>query len=57
LFILQTTNAKRSAQAAISCAVQMVTENQITEREALLGIDAQQINKLLYLMIDPSFDS
>lgn len=55
LYILQTRSGKRSPRAAIRVAVSMVMENLITEREALLRLDAEQMNMFLYSMIDTNF--
>lgn len=56
LYLLQTRNGKRTAKAAIKIAVDMVEENLITEREALLRIDPNQLNVLLHPSIDPNVD-
>lgn len=52
LYILQTRNAKRTAQAAVKIAVSMVQEKMITEREAIMRIDANQMDYFLHLMVD-----
>ncbi len=52
LFLLQTRNGKRTARAALKIAVDMVDEGLIDEEEALLRIDATQLEQLLH----PSFD-
>lgn len=52
LFILETRTAKRTAQASVCAAVMMVKEKLITEREAMLRIDAQQMDFFLHPMID-----
>ncbi|GGF27680.1 pyruvate, phosphate dikinase [Halobacillus andaensis] len=54
LYILQTRNGKRTAQAAIRIAVELVRENIINKREALLRVDPDQLNQLLHHRIDPS---
>jgi len=56
LFILQTRNGKRTAQAAIRMAVEMVEEGIIDKREALLRVDPDQLNQLLHQRIDDSFE-
>ncbi len=56
LYLLQTRNGKRTAKAAIKIAVDMVDEGLITEREALLRIDPNQLNVLLHPSIDPHVD-
>lgn len=48
LFMLQTRNAKRTAQAAIKVAVDMVKEGLITKDKALLNVDANSLNQLLH---------
>ena len=52
VYVLETRNAKRTARAAVCVAVDMVKEKLITEREALLRIDPQQIEFFLHPMID-----
>ncbi len=53
LYILQTRNGKRTVRAALRIAVDMVREGLIGEREALLKVDASQLNQLLHPEIDP----
>lgn len=55
LFILQTRNGKRTAQAAIRVAVEMVKEGIISKREALLRVDPDQLNQLLHRRIDDNY--
>jgi pyruvate, orthophosphate dikinase len=55
LFILQTRTGKRTAQAAIRIAVEMVEEGIIDKRTALLRVDPDQLNQLLHSRIDESF--
>ncbi|KGL44886.1 pyruvate, phosphate dikinase [Listeria sp. SHR_NRA_18] len=52
LFVLQTRNGKRTAQAAINIAVDLVHEGKLTKEEAIMRIDTAQIDQLLH----PSFD-
>ena len=52
LYMLQTRNGKRTAQAAFKVAVDMVNEGLCTKEEALLKIDPNSINALLH----PRFD-
>jgi len=52
LFFLQTRTAKRTANAAINIAVDMVEEGLITKEEAILRINPEQIDQLLH----PTFD-
>ncbi|MFM9413305.1 pyruvate, phosphate dikinase [Peptococcus simiae] len=56
LFILQTRNAKRTTQAAVRSAVEMVKEGLITRDEAVARIDAYQLDQLLHPSIDPKAD-
>lgn len=53
LFMLQTRTGKRTAQAAVKIAVDMVKEKKITKEEALLRIEAEQLDQLLHPIIDP----
>ncbi len=52
LFMLQTRNGKRTANAAIKIAVDLVEEGQITKEEALLRVEAKGLDQLLH----PTFD-
>ncbi|WP_251554633.1 pyruvate, phosphate dikinase [Neobacillus muris] len=54
LYILQTRNGKRTAQAAIRIAVDMVNEGIIDRKTALLHVDPDQLNQLLHRRIDDS---
>ena len=56
LFILQTRNGKRTAQAAIRIAVEMVEEGVITKEQALMRVDPEQLDQLLHHRIDHSDD-
>lgn len=53
LFMLQTRNGKRTAQAALKIAVDMVNEGMITKEEALLKVEPKQLDQLLH----PTFDA
>ena len=53
LFMLQCRNGKRTAQAAIRIACDLIDEKMITEQEALLQIDAKTLDMLLH----PTFDA
>ena len=55
LYMLQTRNAKRPAQAAVRVAVDMVEEQVLTREEALLRIDAQKLDELLHPTFDPGY--
>ena len=48
LYILQTRNGKRTAQAALKVAVDLVAEGMITEKEAVLRIEPKQLDQLLH---------
>ncbi len=52
LFMLQTRNGKRTAQAALQIAVDLVNEGKITETEAVLRVEPKQLDTLLH----PQFD-
>lgn len=52
LYFLQTRNGKRTAPAAIRIACDLVDEGQITEKEAVLRIEAKSLDQLLH----PTFD-
>ncbi|MDR3116382.1 MAG: pyruvate, phosphate dikinase [Bifidobacteriaceae bacterium] len=54
LFMLQTRNGKRTANAALRIAVEMVRENMITQKQALLSIDPKQLDSLLHPRFDDS---
>ena len=54
LFILQTRTGKRTVQAAINIAVEMVEEGIISKEEALLRIPADQLDQMLHRRIDPA---
>ncbi|MBT4916985.1 pyruvate, phosphate dikinase [Candidatus Peregrinibacteria bacterium] len=56
LFLLQTRNGKRTAQAAVRIAVEMVEEELLTQEEALLMIDPSCLNQLLHPMIKKGLD-
>ena len=53
LYMLQTRNGKRTAQAALKIACDMVDEGMITEEEAVLRIDPKQLDTLLHPQFDP----
>ncbi len=53
LFILQTRRGKRSAQAAVRIAVDLVEEGMISEREALERVDPNQFEQLLHPQFAP----
>jgi pyruvate, orthophosphate dikinase len=53
LYLLQTRSGKRTAQAALKIAVDMVEEGLISREEAVARIDPKQLDQLLHPMIDP----
>jgi pyruvate, orthophosphate dikinase len=53
LYMLQTRDAKRPAQAAVRFAVDAVEEGLLTREEALLTIDAEKLDALLHPTFDP----
>ena len=54
LFMLQTRNAKRPAQAAIRFAVDAFEERLLTKAEAIATIDAGSLDALLHPSFDPT---
>ncbi|NBQ40475.1 MAG: pyruvate, phosphate dikinase, partial [Alphaproteobacteria bacterium] len=53
LWMLQTRNGKRTAQAAVKIAVDMVEEKLIDKKEALKRIDPASLDQLLHPTLDP----
>jgi pyruvate,orthophosphate dikinase len=53
LWILQTRNAKRTVNAALKVAVDLVNEGLISEKEAILRIHPEDLNQLLHPRLDP----
>ena len=53
LYFLQTRNGKRTAQAALKIAVDLVEENMLTKEEAILKVEPKQLDSLLH----PAFDT
>ena len=53
LYMLQTRNGKRTANAALKIAVDLVHEGMIDEEEAVLRVEPQQLDALLH----PQFDA
>ena len=54
LFMLQTRNGKRTANAALKVAVDMVDEGLVTVDQALLMVEPKQLDDLLHPTFDPS---
>jgi phosphohistidine swiveling domain-containing protein len=53
LYMLQTRNGKRTAQAALKIACDLVDEGVISQREAVLRVEPKQLDTLLH----PQFDA
>jgi len=53
LYILQTRTGKRTAQAHVRIAVEMVGEGLIDEKTAVLRVPAKQLDQLLHKQLDP----
>src|SRR5699024_10275538 len=52
LYMLQTRNGKRTAQAALKIAVDMVGEGMLTKEEAIMKVEPKQLDTLLNPTID-----
>ena len=57
LFLLQTRNAKRTALSAVRTAVDMAHEGLITQDQALLRVDAEEISNLLVPQFSDDLDN
>ncbi len=53
LFMLQTRNGKRSAEAAVKIALDLVNEGLIDTRRAVAMVNAQSLDQLFHARIDP----
>ena len=53
LYMLQTRNGKRTAQAAVKIAVDMVKEGLINDKEGVLRVEPSQLDQLLHPSLDP----
>ncbi len=53
LYILQTRNGKRTAEAAVKVAVDMVGERLIPKKEAVMRVQPEQLDHLLHPSFDP----
>ena len=53
LYFLQTRNGKRTAQAALQIACDLVDERMITPQEAVSRIEAKSLDQLLHPAFDP----
>ena len=54
LYMLQTRNGKRTAQAALQVACDLVDEGMITNKEAVLRVEPKQLDTLLHPQFDPA---
>ena len=54
LYMLQTRNGKRTAQAALKIAVDLVNEGMCTKEEAILKVDPKQLDAILHPQFNPS---
>lgn len=54
LYLLQTRVGKRTAQAAVRIAVEMVEEGLIDKKTAVMRIEPEQLDQLLHKQIDPN---
>ncbi|RKY26790.1 MAG: pyruvate, phosphate dikinase, partial [Planctomycetota bacterium] len=57
LYMLQTRTGKRTAAAAVRCAIDMMKEKLITEKEAVLRVDPKALDQLLHPAFDPKSES
>jgi pyruvate,orthophosphate dikinase len=53
LYLLQTRNGKRTAQAAVKVAVDMADEGLITLEESVMRVEPSQLDALLHRRLDP----
>ena len=54
LFFLQTRNGKRTAQAAVNVAVDLVEEGLLTKEEAIMKVEPKQLVQLLHPTFEPN---
>jgi pyruvate,orthophosphate dikinase len=54
LYMLQTRSAKRTGEAAVKIAVDMVAEKLINRKEAVARVEPRQLEQLLFPRVDPS---
>ncbi len=52
LYLLQTRNGKRTAQAAVKIAVDMEKEGLLTKEEAIMKVKPEQLDQLLHKQLD-----
>ncbi|NJP38105.1 pyruvate, phosphate dikinase [Alkalicoccus luteus] len=56
LYVLQTRNGKRTSQASVQIAVDMVEEGVLTKEQAVDRVDPEQLHQLLHRRIDDGYD-
>jgi pyruvate,orthophosphate dikinase len=54
LYMLQTRNAKRTGEAAVNIAVDMVNEGLISKEEAVARVEPRQLEQLIHPRVDPA---
>jgi pyruvate,orthophosphate dikinase len=54
LYMLQTRSAKRTGEAAVNIAVDMVEEGLISQEEAVARVEPRQLEQLLHPRVDPN---
>jgi pyruvate,orthophosphate dikinase len=54
LYMLQTRNAKRTGEAAVNIAVEMVDEGLVSKDEAVARVEPRQLEQLLHPRVDPN---
>jgi pyruvate,orthophosphate dikinase len=57
LYCLQTRNGKMNATAMVRTSVEMVAEGLLTKEEALLRINPEHLEQLLYPGLDPNYEA
>lgn len=55
LYMLQTRNGKRTAQASVKIAVDLYKEGIITSEEAVMRVSTKEIENLLHPQVDPNY--
>ena len=53
LFMLQTRNGKRTAQAALKIAVDLVSEGMLTKEETIMKVEPKSLDQFLHPMFEP----
>jgi pyruvate,orthophosphate dikinase len=56
LYCLQTRDGKMNASARVTTSVEMEREGLLSREEALLRVEAEHLEQILYPRLDPSFD-